>query len=275
MNPQSFLEQILFSILRIELLNQQGSSYSIGTGFLVKVDMENRPGVSIVLLISNKHVFEGGNRLIVNFHGRNVAKNEPDLGNVYPFRADDFSNAFYQHPNPNIDLACVNVSSLIDQLHSKIFFKFLSIEFFSNFDEPELDVGQKIVFVGYPDNRFDRKNNLPIVRDGIIASHPKVDFDGNEQFIIDAQVFPGSSGSPVFLNIKEAQFNQGKIIMGGGGLPYKFLGVVSATMIRNNKVDFIPAQHIPSTQEVIGLGIVFKATALKDLLQIALSAQGG
>jgi len=275
MNPQSFLEQILFSILRIELLNQQGSSHFIGTGFLVKVDMENRPGSSIVLLVSNKHVFKGGKKFIVNFHGRNIAEDKPDLGNVYPFRADDFSQAFYQHPNPNIDLACVNVSSLIDQLHSKIFFKFLSMEYFSNFDEPELDVGQKIVFVGYPDNRFDRKNNLPIVRDGIIASHPKVDFDGNEQFIIDAQVFPGSSGSPVFLNIKEAQLNQGKIIMGGGGLPYKFLGVVAATMIRNNKVDFIPTQHVPSTQEVIGLGIVFKATALQDLIRIALSAQGG
>ena len=273
MKPQSFLEQILFSTLRIELLSVQGSPIGIGTGFLLKVDMESKPGQSLILLFSNKHVFEGGNKFVVNFHGKKPGSEVPDLGNVYPFRAEDFSGAFYQHPDPNIDLACVNISSLISELHPKIFFKFLTIDFFSNFDEPELDVGQKVVFVGYPDSRFDRKNNLPIVRDGIIASHPKVDFDGNKQFIIDAQVFPGSSGSPVFLNVKEAQFNRGQINLGGGGLPYKFLGVVAATMIRNNKVDFIQAQHMPSTQEVIGLGIVFKATALHELIKIAISAQ--
>lgn len=273
MNPKSFLEQIMFSTLRIELLNEQCSPYSIGTGFLIKVDLEKRPGKAMVLMVSNKHVFEGAKKFIVHFHGKNVATNGPDLGNVYPFRADSFNNAFYQHPNPNIDLACVNISTLIDQLNTKIFFKFLSMEFFSNFEEPELDIGQKIVFVGYPDDRFDRKNNLPIIRDGIIASHPKVDFEGNEQFIIDAQVFPGSSGSPVFLNMKEAQLNRGQIIMDNGGLLYKFIGVVSATMIRNNKINFIPTQHVPSTQEVIGLGIVFKSTALQELIKVAISAK--
>lgn len=273
MNPQSFLEQVLFSTLRIELLSEGGDPLGIGTGFLVKADIEKQPGKSVVLLISNKHVFEGGKKFIVNFHRRSSDGNGPDLGRVYPFRAEDFSQAFYLHPDPNTDLACVNVSSLIDRVQSTIFFKFLTTDFFSNFTEPELDVGQKVVFVGYPDSRFDRKNNLPIVRDGIIASHPKVDFDGNKQFVIDAQVFPGSSGSPVFLNIKEAQFNQGKIVVGGGGLPYKFLGVVAATMIRNNKVDFTPTQHVLSTQEVIGLGIVFKATALQDLIKIATSTQ--
>lgn len=51
--------------------------------------------------------------------------------------------------------------------------------------------------VGYPDGIWDEFNNQPIVRRGITATHPKNDFNGKGEFLIDAVCFPGSSGSPV------------------------------------------------------------------------------
>ena len=58
---------------------------------------------------------------------------------------------------------------------------------------------EKIVMVGYPNGLWDQTHNLPIVRDGLTASHPLLNWNGVQQFVVDAACFPGSSGSPVFL----------------------------------------------------------------------------
>ncbi|HGH6417174.1 TPA: hypothetical protein ACJL3H_000522 [Neisseria meningitidis] len=52
--------------------------------------------------------------------------------------------------------------------------------------------------IGYPNGLWDSKNNLPIFRTGITATHPAIDFEGKKEFMIDVACFPGSSGSPVF-----------------------------------------------------------------------------
>ena len=269
LDPSSFLEQVLFSTLRIELLNDNNKLQGIGTGFLLKADFPENPEESLLLLVSNRHVFEGSQRFNITFHSRNVASNLPQLGQTLTCQFTSHVFTPFLHPDPRIDLACINISSAISQLGSKIYYKFLDKSVFANFTEPELDVGQRVIFIGYPENRYDQCHNLPILRSGVTASHPRLNYNGEEQFLIDAQVFPGSSGSPVFLNMKEAQYNRGQIII-GSGLPYLFVGVVSSTMIRNNIVSPLPTSLLGVSQEVIGLGLVFKATALNNLVNLIL-----
>ena len=269
LDPQSFLEQVLFSTLRIELLNDDNTLRGIGSGFLLKVDFPQNPEESLVLLVSNRHVFKGSQRFNITFHRRNVASNLPQLGQTLTCQITNQSYAPFFHPDTKIDLACVNISSAISQLGPQIYYKFLDKRIFANFTELELDVGQRVIFIGYPENRYDQSHNLPILRSGVTASHPRLNYNGKAQFLIDAQVFPGSSGSPVFLNMKEAQYNRGQIIL-GSGLPYLFVGVVSATMIRNNIVSPLPTSLLGISQEVIGLGLVFKATALDSLVNLIL-----
>lgn len=134
----------------------------------------------------------------------------------------------------------------------------------ATFEEPELSVAENVYFIGYPDNRFDEKNNLPLIRTGMIASHPKYDYNGKPIFIIDAQVFPGSSGSPVYIDLTYENMKNGQIVIGKRNL--KLLGIVSATMIRNNQLKSIQTGTKFLTEEVLGLGIVYKATAIKDLI---------
>lgn len=134
----------------------------------------------------------------------------------------------------------------------------------ATFKEEELNVAQSIYFVGYPDNRYDIANNLPLIRTGIIASNPKLDFNGSKQFIIDAQVFPGSSGSPVYIDLIYENFKNGQIVLGERKV--KLLGIVAMTMIRNNELQAINTNTKFITQEVLGLGIVFKSTAIKELI---------
>jgi hypothetical protein len=58
---------------------------------------------------------------------------------------------------------------------------------------------EEIIMIGYPNGIWDAKHNLPVIRRGITATHPKLPYNGKPEFLIDAACFPGSSGSPVFL----------------------------------------------------------------------------
>lgn len=270
MIPKSFLEHVLFSTLRIQLIDEQGNENGIGTGFLIKADI-GRDDLSTILLITNKHVLKDSPKFRINFHHKRKNLNEPDLGKVFPFLALGYDLAYTEHADSNIDLACINISDIIQKNSDKIYFQAMDTNILSDFNEKYLDVGNRVIFVGYPENRFDEEHNLPIVRTGITASHPKIDFNKIPQFLIDAQVFFGSSGSPVFLDLNDARFSQGEIIFVDGQPNYKLIGVVSATMIKNNIIKHIETKTIDIAQEVIGLGIVFKSTALKELIDIALN----
>jgi hypothetical protein len=69
-----------------------------------------------------------------------------------------------------------------------------------------------VTFIGYPNGIWDSKNLLPVVMRGTTASPIEVDFEGTPRFLIDASVFGGSSGSPVFI------LNQGTYSMKDGGV---------------------------------------------------------
>lgn len=56
----------------------------------------------------------------------------------------------------------------------------------------------------------------------------------------------------------------GQIVLGKKDI--KLLGIVSATMIRNNQLKSIQTGTRLLTEEVLGLGIVYKSTAIKELV---------
>ena len=90
---------------------------------------------------------------------------------------------------------------------------------------------ENITFIGYPSGLYDEKNKMSIIRQGITATPIWNNFKGEDVFLIDAGVFPGSSGSPVFI------FNQGTYPTKDGialGNRLLFVGVISQTMLRDN-----------------------------------------
>ena len=58
---------------------------------------------------------------------------------------------------------------------------------------------EDIIFVWYPDWIYDKANNRPIVRKGLDGISVKYNFEGKPLFLIDASVYGGASGSPVYL----------------------------------------------------------------------------
>lgn len=255
-------EQLLYTTLRIECLDSGGKPKAIGTGFLLERKVSDT--TSKIFLVSNKHVLLGCESIALTFTA--ASQGNPLHGTKKRFVVTDVQNGVKQHPSEAVDVAVIDCTGIFIASLGQLYYKYVSYEMLSDFTESELTVAQNVFFVGYPDNRYDSENNLPLIRSGLIASHPKFDYEGSPIFIIDAQVFPGSSGSPVYIDLTFENFKNGNISI-GGDRKLRLLGIVSATMIRNNRLVAVqtPAVNICS-QEVLGLGIVNKATALKELV---------
>lgn len=256
----SVQEQLLFTTLRIECLDASNNICSIGTGFLLSrpVDDNNYK----LYLVSNKHVLSAAESINLTFTIKN--NGNPDIGNKISLPIQNVRQNVVGHPNPKVDVAVLECTGLFMFFPDKFYCKYVSYDMLADFSEEELTVAENVYFVGYPDNRYDATNNLPLIRTGLISSHPKYDYNGDPVFIIDAQVFPGSSGSPVYIDLTYENFKNGQIVIGERKI--KLLGIVAQTMIRNNQLQAVPTATHFVTQEVLGLGIVFKATTIKELI---------
>ena len=133
---------------------------------------------------------------------------------------------FVGHPEDDVDLAAFNVSGT----HHKAYWRTIGPEALADFEDPALAAGTQVWFVGYPEGYYDKKHNLPLMRSGIIASQPRVDFDGKPGFIVDGQCLPGSSGSPVFAPL---------------GNVAKLVGILSSTAVRSQPVRAVGREERP------------------------------
>lgn len=70
-------------------------------------------------------------------------------------------------------------------------------------DFNELSFWDNIKVIGYPEGHHDTTHNLPIFPNASLASVPSVPFEGEPKFLIDAQLKPGMSGSPVLIRSME------------------------------------------------------------------------
>jgi len=114
---------------------------------------------------------------------------------------------------------------------------------------------EEVTFIGYPSGLYDEHNVTPITRKGITATPPWNDFQGQPAFLIDAGVFPGSSGSLVFI------FNQGAYATRGGltlGSRLLFMGVLTEAILRTEK-------DVPPV--FLGIGRVTKASRLRQFAE--------
>ena len=254
MTEPSFEHGISYITARIAVEVRGSDNTSIGTGFFYHAPLEDGSNRSITLLISNKHVFLDSSAILtITLNERNT-EGGPAYGTTKTFKQDNFSGIYFEHPDPEVDLACVNASGIA---HNNAFYRNLDRNFLDPIDYSKLVPSQTVIFVGYPDNRYDVVHNLPLVRSGSIASLPSVDFNGKGQIVIDAQVFQGSSGSPVFAAY---------------GGRYYLLGVITQTMIRHSMLQTIPSNLVATgVQQILGLGIAIKQRHVKELIDHAVS----
>ena len=119
--------------------------------------------------------------------------------------------------------------------------------------------------VGYPIGLSDNYNHKPIIRKGSTATHPRNDYQGKKEILIDMPCYPGSSGSPVFI-LNEGSYTtpQGVFI----GSRILFLGILYAgpEFTKTGTITFNVSPREPRvlTTIPINLGIIIKAQRIVE-----------
>ncbi len=223
---QTPAQQLFFTTVRIEASNKDKQGTSTGTAFVFSYPYQDGDAL---FLVTNKHVVADSDTSKFFFTVSDGEK--PLIGQR--FDIDLHGQGWFGHPEPNIDITITPLVPIIIEIEKTgkhVFFKTIPHSFIPTSSQlDELDALEQVTFVGYPNGIYDTKNLLPIIRKGTTASPLQIDYQGEPTFLIDASVFPGSSGSPVFICDTGGYASKGGFTIGSRVL---FLGVIASVLIR-------------------------------------------
>lgn len=261
---QSLAEALLHTTVRLEGQTPNGSS--VGTGFLFMHEQR-------LFVVTNKHVVENvTNGKFVVLKGKIDGDTKvplPGNGIAIPFNQSNFIG----HPDPTVDVAVMNLSRTIGEIEKSgevLYWKNITEEEFPTAEHYEKFIGpmEEVIFIGYPSGIWDQKNISPVARRGMTATPCYMDFNGEKVFLVDASVFPGSSGSPVFIYYAGGHPDKAGNLYTGNRM--HFLGIIAKVYQRLEQGD-IKVIDIPTAQkayaeinQMIDLGIVYKAETIVE-----------
>jgi hypothetical protein len=220
-------ELLVYSTVRIECEYTDGGT-GTGTGFFFA--FARREQTFVPAIVTNKHVVEGAARGAFHIHLRD-ASGQPSTHQSERFIFDNFQSPWTPHPEPTVDLCVMPIAGLLEHAEkSGRGLGFIPLEMAlvpTDQDFAELTPFEEVLMIGYPNGIWDSRNNMPILRRGVTATHPAIEYEGRREFMIDAACFPGSSGSPVMLyNTGGYHRRDGAYAIGGTRL--KLLGILYA-----------------------------------------------
>ena len=263
------MDQLVHSTTRIEASTSDGRG-TCGTGFFMNFMEKNDNAVPAI--VTNKHVIK--NSLVGSFNL--TLKNSsgyPDIGNHKKYLFDNFENLWIPHPDENVDLAIFLIGPLLNEMANssvELYYTPLSKSIIpSNQEREKLSPMEDIVMIGYPSGIWDSVNNLPVIRRGVSATHPSINWNGKMEFLTDIASFPGSSGSPVLLvNLNGYSDRNGNSYLGASRV--KLLGIHYAGTQHSTsgeiKIINIPTSlvPIPITQIPNNIGVAINSSCLLD-----------
>lgn len=178
-----------------------------------------------IFLVTNRHVVVKEDeefypdQLIVRIH---ASKTDVDLTRDIVLQLYDVKGSplWFEHQTKTFDLVALEIGSLLKDTDMVRCWKQ------ENLLPPgaRIDIGNQVWIIGYPMGLFEPKHYLPIVRTGILATTYNLTFNDLPICLIDANLHPGTSGSPVIVSRSEVQTTA---IMSPSGLQSYLLGVNS------------------------------------------------
>ena len=264
MQIDSAAKRLLFSTVRIDTELEDGSAGS-GTAFIIN---HRHARGTTPFIVTNRHLVDGVRRGGLIFTQQRDGR--PDFGRRFQLNIDDFPAAWFCHPDAQTDLAIIPLRPLeraARDLGVALYYQSIDSRSFPDATQVrDFDALEEVLFVGYPSGIWDQANLMPILRRGTTATPLELDFEGRKQFLIDAAVYPGSSGSPVFVVRDDPLRARGE-----AARTIWFVGVVAAVFFREEQ-NHIASAPVPASQgnggmvtEMIDLGLILKAEAVRDV----------
>lgn len=221
MKPECLSEKLLFNTIRLEKEVSSGG-ISCGTGFFFVFLSRGR---RVPVIVTNKHVIEGDPHATVRF-----LVHLDDGGSTSTNFIISFATDWVFHPT--LDLCFCFAAPVFSEVErmtgKKVFYSPITEDLVATDDKlAELGAMEDITMVGYPIGLWDEKNNLPIFRRGHTASHPALEFNRPGVALADIAVFPGSSGSPIFI-LNEGPYSDRRGNLNIGTSRLIFLGILFA-----------------------------------------------
>jgi len=202
---------------------------------------------------------------LIRGEAQNGKLSKPLLGQRVGIKLSDPLPVFSFHPDDSVDVAILPFNKYMDELVEgggpPMLVSVGANQMLTDAIAEELDSMEQVVVMGYPDGLYDRHNLTPIVRSGSTATPIRLDYNGEPTFLIDAPIFPGSSGSPVYLvdrmGMVPGVFGAtGKVIL---------LGVVAAAHLRKGT---------GREKRLMDLGVVYKARAIDECVDALFAREG-
>lgn len=268
--PWSITEQLLYTTCRIDVRLNSGKQ-AFGTGFIFDFRDDS---TSVSALVTNRHVLHDAKSIEFKFH----VSHEMDeallpLPNSTGYELDLPNKLVAFHSNSEIDLCAILLPPIVASIEAdgaQIYLVTLSKE--NIFDQPALNTLSAMVPItmpGHPIGLSDTYNNLPILRRGVTAFHPALNYDGKPEGVVDIGCFAGSSGSPVVIAHEQGPPPIKPLDWAWGSPLFVFLGVLHEGPVidANNRIGRVPIAMSEELQvkTPIHLGYYIKAEQVIEM----------
>ena len=155
-------------------------------------------------------------------------------------------HAHKDYPKVPVDVAVIEMER--KQLEGTAITKLSSSSFLPT-DKYPVAPGEDVIVLGFPRGLSDTKHNLGLLRNALISSAYGVQFQGVPMFLVDANLHPGMSGSPVMTKPRTMVPSKSGFTISQTPVTF-FVGIFSSTL----------SAVLPSQQaEPLGLGSVWYA----------------
>jgi S1-C subfamily serine protease len=192
--PGPFLDAVVsIGIIQKDLFR------ALATGFLfgLNTGVKNEKGdLYKVFLVTNRHVFINQKMVVLRF---NLTASGSKTYNL-PLMDDKGDRLWLAHANEEVDVAAIQIN--VDVLKNDgIKHSFIPEEhtaFLETIKTEGITQGDSVFVLGFPMGIAGIEKNYAIVKGGIISRLDDEIINSEHQFYIDANIFPGNSGGPVF-----------------------------------------------------------------------------
>lgn len=273
-SEKRFPDVVAESVVSLGLQDSLGNWSSKGTGFLMYNYERSRH-----VLVTCRHIVQPELRRGVTMKLPDIwAKADLKLGVADLFGKVEGSWATFHialvrndttlwtgHPDDSVDIAVIDFPPE-DTAHN-VLGRLSDIKYIAKSDCGGLDslcLAQDILFVGFPLGLGDLGSPQPLVRSGVISYLDPV----RKVFLLDAQVFGGSSGSPV-VSTGTARGDPPKM------KSRKLLGIVSSFKPSPIRIGLVEKDVTSATKDTVriavenaGLGLVYSVDLIQETIDV-------